>query len=100
MSPRRAAYSAGSRVGEEWDVGPAGWSERIVEQRHDKPTDIAGREPGAQRRVGAPEHLGIDGARTDADGADPVSSALDGNRLGEADNPVLRDVVGGKAREL
>ena len=60
----------------------------------------SGVRPGTQRGVGPAQHLGVDGARADADGADAVLPALHRDRLGEADDPVFGDVVGGQAREL
>ena len=67
---------------------------------HDQPGDIIGGQAGPQRGVGPAQHLGVDGARADADGADAVRTALHRDRLGEADDSVLGDVVGGQAREL
>src|SRR5271165_3253164 len=62
--------------------------------------DVTGGKAGAQCRIGLAQHLRVDCARADANGADAVLLALDGDRLGQPDNPVLGDVVGGQAREL
>src|SRR5439155_1410699 len=53
-----------------------------------------------QGRIGPAQHLGVDGARAHADGADAVRLALDRDRLGEADDPELGHVVRGQPGEL
>ena len=59
-------------VREQGDVRATGRRERAVEQRDDQLADIGGCEAGTQRGIGLTQHLGVDGARTQADGGDPV----------------------------
>ena len=65
-----------------------------------RPRDLVGRQPGTELRIGAPQHLGVHRAGADADRADAERLALDGDRLGETDDPVLGHVVGGQSGEL
>src|SRR5262249_15257963 len=87
-------------VGEKGDVRAAGWRQRAVKQRDDQLPAIRGGTAGPQRGVGPAQHLGIDGARTDADGADAMLFTLHSDRLGEADDAVLGDVVRGQPGKL
>ena len=59
-----------------------------------------GVRPGRSSGLAAAQHLGVDRARAQADRADAEPLALDRDRLGEPDDAVLGDVVGGKSREL
>jgi len=82
--------------GEQGDVRAAGRRQRAVEQRDDQLRDITGGQAGTQRGVSPAQHLGIDGAGTDANSTDAVLFTLHRDRLGEADDPVLGDVVRGQ----
>ena len=95
---RGPLVAAGLGVREQRDVRAAERHERTVEQRHDQLGDIRRGEAGAQLRVRAREHLGVDGARTQADRADALPLALGGNRLGEPDDAVLGECCTRRAR--
>ena len=94
------AGSARSGVGEQGDVRPAGRGQRAVQQGDDEFRDITGCQAGAKLGVGLTQHLGVNRARAHADGADAVLLAFHRDRLGEADDPVLGDVVRGQPGEL
>src|SRR5262249_22205666 len=81
-------------------VPPADGGQRAVQQRDDQLPDVVRGQARPQRRIGAAQHLGVDGARAQADGADAVLLALDRDRLGQADDPVLGHVVRGQPGEL
>src|SRR6266568_3544770 len=87
-------------VGEQGDVRPACRGQGAVKKRKDQFCDITGCQAGTQLGIGLTQHLGIDGARADANGTDAVFLTLDRDRLGEADDSVLGDVVCGQPREL
>src|SRR5215472_16036545 len=82
-------------VREQRDVRPADRSQWAVQQRDDQLRDVVWGQARAQGRIGPAQHLGVDGAWAETDGADAVLLALDRDRLGEADDPELGDVVGG-----
>ena len=60
----------------------------------------SGVRPGRSAGIGPAQHLGVDRARAQADGADAVLLAFDRDRLGEADDPVFGHVVRGQPGEL
>ena len=60
----------------------------------------SGVEAGAKLGIRLAQHLGVDRARAQADRADAERLALDRDRLGEPDHPVLGDVVRGQPGEL
>src|SRR6266536_1339596 len=75
-------------------------SQVAVKQVDDQVSDITGCQAGTKLGIGLPQHLGVDSARTYANGADAMLSTFHRDRLGEADDPVLGDVVCGQPREL
>src|SRR5262249_42065331 len=81
-------------VREQRDVRPAGRRQPAVQQRDDQLRDVAGGQARAQGRIRPAQHLGVDGTRAQANGADAVLLALDRDRLGQPDHPVFRHVVG------
>src|SRR6185437_8932998 len=96
--PRCLASQLGVR--EEGDVRATGRSQRAIEEREDQFGDITGGQAGAKFGIGPAQHLRIDRSRAHADGADAMRPAFYGDRLGQADDPVLGDVVGGQPGEL
>src|SRR3989442_6107109 len=87
------------RVGKEGDVGTARRDFGTLKQADDERADLRGRPARPQLRVCAPKHIRLYSSQAKADRADPIGATLDGERLRQSNNPVLRDVVGSQARK-
>src|ERR1035438_8222379 len=93
LFPLRKYHSTASTIN-------ASRGQRAIQQREDQFRDVTGCQARTKFGIGPAQHLGVHRSRTHADSADAVRPAFYGDRLRQADDPVLGDVVGGQAREL